>query len=232
MRGILTSPLAVPDTEVLVDVVVVARNCARALKRTLERVPRRGLRSVVVVDNGSTDNSGQVARDLGAIVLRAPKSGYGRACRRAIRHLDALPNRPGIVVFIDPLGPEDPAALPQILAPLQADSAELVLATDAGDGSEGGLSEKAMLGLISLIYRHDFSEFSSFRAVKYPALVALGMSAEGEGWDVEMMVKAVRLGLKIAEVPVPHAQRAEEGCHRNRGAGRKLMRILRHAAAR
>lgn len=221
------------DTEVLVDVVMVARNCARALQRTLERVPRRGIRSVVVVDNGSTDNSGQVARDLGAVVLRATKGGYGRACRRAIQHLHALPNRPGIVVFIDPLGPEDPADLAQLLAPLLNGSAELVLATSIErQRGRSGVREKAMLGLIGVLYGHNFSELSGFRAVKYPALVALGMSAEGEGWDVEMMVKAVRLGLHMAEVPIARLDETSDTSQRSKGTGRKLMRILRHATAR
>jgi len=224
--------VAARDPEVLVDVVIVARNCARALQQTLERIPRRGVRSVVVVDNASTDNSGQVARDLGAVLLRAPRGGYGSACRRAIRHLHALPNRPGIVVFIDPLGPEDPAGLPQLLAPLEANSAELVLATDQSQKGENGFREKAMLGLIGVLYGHNFTELSGFRALKYPALVALGMSAEGEGWDVEMMVKAVRLGLHIVEVPIPRANTVGKGSHRGKGTGRKLMRILRHAAAR
>ena len=224
--------MAAPDTEVLVDIVIVARNCARALKRTLDRVPRRGIRSVVVVDNGSTDNSAQVGRDLGAVVLRAPKSGYGRACQRAIQHLHALPNRPGIVVFVDPEGSEDPLGLPLLLAPLQSDSAELALATDPERAGGHNLRDKAMLGLIGAIYGHSFSEFSGFRAIKYPALVALGMSAEGDGWDVEMMVKAVRLGLKITEIPISRRSDSKDGSQRSKGRGRKLMRILRHAAAR
>ncbi len=219
------------DSEVLVDVVIVARNCARALKQCLERIPRRGLRSIVVVDNGSSDHSGQVARDLGAVLLRAPEGGYGRACRRAMKHLNALPNRPHIVVFVDPLGAEDPAGLPELLRPLQSESADLVLAMEP-DARSGGLRERAMLGLIGVLYGHRFSELSGFRAIKYPALVALGMSAEGEGWDVEMMVKAVRLGLRISEVPIQHLQQVSEGGHRDKGMGRKLMRILRHAAAR
>ena len=225
------------DAEVLVDVVIVAHDCANALKRCIERIPQRELRSIVVVDNGSTDHSGQVARDLGAVVLRAPEGGYGRACRRAIRHLNALPNRPQIVVFIDPLGPHDPAGLLALLKPLQSESAELALAMEPGDvHSKNGLRERAMLGLIGVLYGHRFTELSGFRAITYPALVALGMSAEGEGWDVEMMVKAVRLGLRISEVPIPHLQQVSEGSHRDshrdKGMGRKLMRILRHAAAR
>ncbi len=221
------------DAEVLVDVVIVAHNCANALKRCIERIPQRDLRSIVVVDNGSTDHSGQVARDLGAVLLRAPEGGYGRACRRAMRHLNALPNRPQIVVFIDPLGPHDPAGLLELLKPLQSESTELSLAMEPDDvDSQNGLGERAMLGLIGVLYGHRFSELSGFRAITYPALIALGMSAEGEGWDVEMMVKAVRLGLRISEVPIPHLEQASEGSHRDKGMGRKLMRILRHAAAR
>ena len=124
--------------------------------------------------------------------------------------------------------------LPQLLAPLAGPSAELVLATtvDRSD-SDSGVREKAMLGLIGVLYGHNFSELSGFRAVKYPALVALGMSAEGEGWDVEMMVKAVRLGLHIVEVPIARLGKDETaGSARRKGTGRKLMRILRHAAAR
>lgn len=89
-----------------------------------------------------------------------------------------------------------------------------------------------MLGLIGVLYGHNFTELSGFRAIRYPALVALGMSAEGEGWDVEMMVKAVRLGLHIAEVPIARMAEASETPKRGKGTGRKLMRILRHATAR
>lgn len=87
-----------------------------------------------------------------------------------------------------------------------------------------------MLGLISAIYGHSFSDLSSLRALRFAALVALGLSAKGEGWNVEMLVKAIRLGLNIVEVPVG---RFEKPLSRRRsGTGRKLMRILRHATAR
>lgn len=227
-------PVVSESPKLLVDVVLVARNCAASLELTLKRLPRRGIRSVVVVDNGSSDASGEVARAQGAIVLRAPKGGYGAAARRALRHLGTLPVSPGIVVFLDPLGPEDPAELDRLLAPFRHQRAELVLATDPQPRRREAVGDRAILGLIGVIYGHNFSEVSAFRAVRYAALVALGLNAEGEGWNVEMLVKAVRLGLHIVEVPLARLDKpAEDG--ENRGSlatGRKLLRVLRHATAR
>lgn len=183
----------------------------------------------MVVDNGSTDNTGQVARDHGAVLLRETTGGYGTACRRALRHLEDLPMTPSIVVFIDPLGPEDPQDIDRLLAPFRHENAELVLASFSDDGGKA-FSERAMIGLIAAIYGHGFSDLSSFRALRYAALVALGLSAKGEGWNVEMLVKAVRLGLNIVEVPVSRIDKPM--APRRGGTGRKLMRILRHATAR
>jgi len=224
--------VVVSEREVFVDVVIIATDCARELAMVLERIPRRGVRSIVVVDNGSTDNTGLIARDHGAVVLRSKRGGHGLACARAIAHLDALPNHPHIVVFIDPNGPEDPAALPALVDALKAKRAELALATNNDSKARRPLQDRAMLGLIKAIYGHRFAEISNFRAIKYPALVALGMCAEGEGWSVEMMVKAVRLGLDIVEIPVGRFSEARPGRPQSKGTSRKLFRILRHAAAR
>jgi glycosyltransferase involved in cell wall biosynthesis len=229
------APVDAVKPKLLVDVVLVARNCAASLDATLERLPRRGLRSVVVVDNASTDDSGQIARDHGAVVLRSPNGGYGVAAQRALQHLEALPTAPGIVVFMDPTGKEDPAQLDRLLAPFRHERAELVLATSPNPGKRKELQDRAMLGLIGVIYGHNFAELSPCRAVRYAALVALGLSAEGEGWNVEMLVKAVRLGLHIVEVPLDRVEKPLSVGHNRRGrfaTSRKLLRILRHATAR
>ena len=222
-------------SELVVDVVIVARNCARALDDTLTRLPRKGVRSVVVVDNGSSDATGQVARDRGAIVLRAPKGGYGTGCLRAQRHLETLPNPPNVVVFIDPRGPEDPAELGALLEPFRNDNAELVLAMDPAERARPAVTDRAMLGLISVLYGHNFHELSAFRAVRFSALVALGLGDARDAWNVEMQVKAVRLGLHIVEVPIARRLEKAGGLGDTRkgvSAGRKLLRILRHATAR
>lgn len=223
-------------SELIVDVVVVARDCARALETTLERLPRRPLRSIVVVDNGSQDATGQVGRDRGAIVLRSTHGGYGTACLRALRHLESLPIPPNIVIFMDPRSSEDPMDVPKLLVPFQTDNAEMVLATRDLRGRRTATRERAMIALIGVIYGHQFSEFGSLRAVRFSALVALGLSDKGGGMNVEMLVKALRLGLRIVEVPVGQLERAvparRDSKQRHAGTGRKLFQILRHATAR
>ena len=216
----------------VVDVVLVVRDCALALAKAIDRIPHREIRSIVVVDNGSTDNTSQVARDRGAVVLREPQGGYGQGCQRAIQHLEALPTRPDVVVFIDPLSSEDPAELGNLLLPFHKDRADLVIATLDHSSHRQLLSDKAMLALIGVIYGQRFAELSTFRALRFPALVALGLSAREAGWNVEMLVKGVRLGLSIVEVPVARLRNSEAKRKSSIATGQKLLRIIRHAAAR
>jgi glycosyltransferase involved in cell wall biosynthesis len=228
----------------VVDLVVVARDCAGLLAPTLAALPSRELRSVVVVDGGSTDATPLVARDAGAVLLHQ-RGGYGAACRRAITHLESLPRPPDAVVFMACDGTVDPADLVLLLAPIRSGGAELVVGVPrrGSDGAAPGIAaaaaDRVALGLIGLLYRQRFGGLGAFRAVRFPALVALGLSDSGDAWNVEMQVKAVRLGLRITEVPVsarepmaaPGSRKAE--LRRTMSStGRRLFQILRHATAR
>lgn len=225
----------------MIDLVVVARNCAGSLGATLAALPSRELRCVVVVDAGSTDATPLVARDAGAVLLHERAAGYGAACRRAIAHLESLPRRPDAVVFMPGDGSVDPADLPALLAPIRSGNAELVVGVPPRKGGGGvtGAADRVALGLIGLLYRQKFGGLGAFRAVRFPALVALGLSDRGDAWNVEMQVKAVRLGLRIAEVAVaPRVidllpeSRAAELRQTMSSTGRRLLQILRHATAR
>lgn len=125
----------------------------------------------------------------------------------------------------------DPGALASLLSPIAEKDAELTIGVrEAG----GALREKLVLGLIEAVYRHRFRDAGPVRAIRYPALVALGMSDRGDGWNVEMLVRALKLGLGILEVPVG------DGIPRSRlgvraaavAGGRSLFHILRHATVR
>ena len=219
----------------VVDLVVPARNCADVLGETMALVPRRLVRSVVVVDNASTDATAQVAADSGAIVVRENRVGYGAACRRGITHLSALPRKPDIVVFVPPNGSSDPSELALLLDPIQDGSAELVLGTRSKSERDRGTA--VAVRLIGAIYRYRFNDVGPFRAIRFPALVALGMRDSGDGWDAEMQVKSLKLGLRIAEVAVrapTTSQAAEPGrlTKSASAAGRTLYQILRHSTAR
>ncbi|HMG22724.1 MAG TPA: hypothetical protein VK607_15425 [Kofleriaceae bacterium] len=208
----------------LIDVVVPARDHAASLGLLLRELPHRAIRSVVVVDRASTDRTAEIARDAGALVLREQAAGYGAACLRAQAHFSMLPRVPDVVVFLPADRPAAAAAIPALIEPLAEPAIELVLGVEAG---RPRLGVKLVTGLIDTVYRHRWSGVGPVRAVRFPALIALGMSARGDGWDVEMLVRAVKLGLNCDEVVLP-----ADAHHARRALGRGLFHILRHATMR
>jgi glycosyltransferase involved in cell wall biosynthesis len=208
----------------VIDVVVPVRNHAASLGALLRELPHRLIRSAVVVDRASTDRSAEIARDAGALVLREPNGGYGAACQRAQHHFGALPRVPDIVVFIPGDRPAAASAIPDLVEPILERGVELVVGHESGRRK---VREKLVLGLIDTVYRQRWSGVGPVRALKFPALVALGMRDRGDGWDVEMLVRAVKLGLTTDEVALP------ADAHRDPKVGsRALLHILRHATMR
>jgi glycosyltransferase involved in cell wall biosynthesis len=208
----------------LIDVVVPARDHAASLGALLADLPHRSIRSIVVVDRASRDRTAEIARDAGALVLREPSGGYGAACLRAQAHFSALPRVPDAVVFIPADRPAAATVLPELIEPIAARGNELVLGVAPG---HHGVAEKLAIGLIDTVYRHHWSGVGPVRAIKFPALVALGMRDHGNGWDVEMLVRAVKLGLSCDEIELP------ADAHTAAKVGsRALFHILRHATMR
>jgi glycosyltransferase involved in cell wall biosynthesis len=211
-------------SQLLIDVVVPARDHAASLGAVLRELPHRAIRSVVVVDRASTDRTAEIARDAGALVLREPSGGYGAACLRAQAHFSALPRVPDVVVFVPADHPAAASMIPTLVAPIADRSIELVLGVES---RRRGFGEKLVTGLIDTVYRHRWSGVGPVRAMRFPALIALGMSDRSDGWDVEMLVRAVKLGLSCDEVAVP-----VDAPHAPRPLGRALLHILRHATMR
>lgn len=225
-----------------VDVVIPARNAEATLPQLLAGMPREGVRSVVVVDNGSHDATARVAEAGGAIVLREARLGYGAACLRGIAHVSTLPKSPDVVVFCDADGSCGPSEIPSLIAPLREGVFDLVMGSRTLGQDPLAPHEKAgnlvAVNLISALYGHRYSDLGPFRAIRYPALIALGLRDPGEGFSVEMQVKALKIGLRIAEVPVSYrpidkVARIHEKVRGSVSAStRSLFQILRHAAAR
>lgn len=195
----------------IVDALMPALNEAESLPRVLAGLQGRGLRQVVVVDNGSTDATSAVARAHGAQVVFCGIRGYGSACLAGLAYLRRDP--PDVVVFLDADGADDPADLPQLLAPLAA-GAELVIGSRVtGQAEAGALSPVQRFGnalsctLMRWLFQADFTDLGPFRAVRWPALERLRMADRDFGWTVEMQVKAARQGLRCAEVPVRYRRR-------------------------
>ena len=209
--------------DLVIDVVVPARDHAASLPAVLREIPHRAVRSVVVIDRASSDRTPEIARDAGALVLREPSGGYGAACQRATAHFGALPRVPDVVVFVPGDRPSAASAVMTLVEPIAARGAELVVGTEPG---RRRASVRVVQRVMETVYRHHWNGIGPVRALKFPALVALGMRDRGAGWDVEMLVRAVKLGLTCDEVVLPGDARS------NRIGGGALLHILRHATMR
>jgi glycosyltransferase involved in cell wall biosynthesis len=171
---------------------------------------------VVVADNGSTDDTAEVARAHGAEVVFEAERGYGAACLAGIRHLSKQSDPPEVLVFIDADGSDDPSEIAQVVAPIQKGDADMVLGVRRSiDGDLGTILPHArfgnhlVLGLTQLLFRHSFTDLPPFRAVSFRQLLALQMDDRTWGWTLQMQVRAVREGLRIVEVEVTHRRRSE-----------------------
>lgn len=173
-----------------------------------------GVRNVVVVDNGSTDNTRSVAEENGAIVLIENERGYGAACLKGIRHISGLETPPEIVVFMDGDHADDARDLAALIQPILDDEADLVIGSRVlGQRERGSLTAQQRFGnalatqLLYWFYGQRFTDLGPFRAIRYDSLMSLGMVDRNYGWTVEMQVKAAKKGLRCVEVPVRYRRR-------------------------
>lgn len=189
--------------------VIPARNEEAALPGVLARVPA-GVGRVVVVDNGSSDATAQVAVSFGASVVYEPVPGYGRACLAGLAFLRDDP--PAVVAFVDADGSDDLSLFPELLAPVLAGEMDLVLGRRV-PVEEGALSLQQRFGhhlataLIRLFWGHRYRDLGPMRVIRWDALERLAMRDNAFGWTVEMQVRAVRHGLRIGELDVPYRRR-------------------------
>ncbi len=225
----------------IVDAVIPARDEAAAIGEVVRAVPSRSVRSVLVVDNGSNDRTASAAEDAGAVVVREHRLGYGAACLRGVSHLSTLPRPPDVVVFLSGDGSDDPREIPVLLAPLEENLFDLVVGSRVLGRSALGAPQKAgnlvATNLIRAIYGHRYTDVGPYRAIRYPALIALGMRDDGYGWLVEMQVKALKIGLRIAERPVSFRPsrrlHLKDRVKESLGTSAKtLFQIFRHSTAR
>ncbi len=196
-----------------VDAVIPAFDEERGVGEVVASVPRPPVGRVVVADNNSRDRTAAVAAAAGAVVVPAPRQGYGSACLAGLAWLREH-EPPEVVVFLDADGSDYPEELPRLLAPIAAGTADLVIGSRVrGRREPGALLPQARAGnlvaclLIRLLYGHRYTDLGPFRAVRWEALERLAMGDPDFGWTAEMQVKALRHRLRVAEVPVSYRHR-------------------------
>src|SRR5262249_39827683 len=147
---------------------------------------------VIVVDNGSTDGTVDVAERCGARVLREPARGYGRAVQRG---LEALRDDCDTVVILDGDHSDFPEEISKLLEPIQENRADLVIGSRTEAALPGSLTPQQRFGnwltctLLYWLYGQRFSDMGPFRAVRRSVMDAMQMEDASFGWNVEMQVK-------------------------------------------
>ncbi|MDP8937787.1 MAG: glycosyltransferase family 2 protein [Actinomycetota bacterium] len=163
----------------------------------------------IVADNGSTDGSGDVARRAGATVVVEPVRGFGAACWAG---LTAARAADGVVCFMDGDGSLDPADLPRVAGPVLNDEADLVLGArrPVRPGSWPAHARLANRVLAAEIRRRTgqrLADLGPMRAARREPLLALGIEDRRFGWPLEMVLRAIDAGWRLAEVDVPYSPR-------------------------
>jgi len=191
--------------------VLPARNEQEALPEVLRVLAVLGLAQILVVDNGSSDATAEVARRCGAEVVNEPRRGYGQAC---LAGMAALKPEITVVVFLDADGSDDPAELKRLLEPIECGEAEMVLASRVlGEHEAGALTAQQGFGnwlatrLLRVLFGARYTDLGPFRAIRRDALDRLGMRDTNYGWTIEMQIKAHRAGMRVVEVPVRYRKR-------------------------
>lgn len=197
----------------IVDVIIPAYNEEGSIGKVVHDIPKDVVRHIIVCNNGSTDNTKEVATREGAIVVDEPKSGYGSACLAGMSYIADLTDKPDVVTFIDGDYSDYPEQITLLLSQIEQGHDMVIGSRALGDLQKGSMTPAQVFGnwlatnLIRIIYKYEFTDLGPFRAIRYDKLLALSMSDPDFGWTVEMQVKAAKMGMKCTEVAVDYRRR-------------------------
>jgi glycosyltransferase involved in cell wall biosynthesis len=193
-------------------VLIPALNEAGCIAATVENWRGLGARWVRVVDNGSFDNTSELARATGAEVVHEPKRGYGAAAWRGLQN---LPADVEWILFSSADGSDrlTPAELVQWNACVE-NGIELItgdrvtpLASRAHLKVVQSFGNRLCCSLIALGWNQRFNDMGSLRLIRRAAFEPLALKDRSFGWNVEMQVRALEHGLRIVELPVVYHPR-------------------------
>lgn len=186
------------------DVILPALDEEDALPWVLGRMPE-GYHPIVV-DNGSTDRTAEVARDLGAMVVTEARKGFGAACWAGLSASSAE-----VVCFMDADASFDPRELPRVVEPVAAGTADLVMGARRPERGawpwHARLANRVLAAEIRRRSGARVTDLGPMRAAHREALLALDLRDRRSGWPLEMVLRAQEAGWRIDEVPITYRPR-------------------------
>ncbi|MGK0252360.1 MAG: glycosyltransferase involved in cell wall biosynthesis [Gammaproteobacteria bacterium] len=197
----------------LIKVIIPAFNEQDSIGLVIGDIPS-SVAEVILVSNGSTDRTEEVAAQAGATVLKEARKGYGFACLKGMQHIANTDPKPDIVVFLDGDYSDYPEQLTDIVQPILDQDLDMVIGTrDKRFRESGSMTVPQIFGnwlatrLMGLFFGAKFTDLGPFRAMKYDSLLALEMEDKTSGWTVEMQLKVLKKKMKYTEVAVKYRNR-------------------------
>ena len=202
-----------PAEKPKVVVVMPAYHAGRTLRLTYEELPKDAVSLVILVDDGSTDATLDVARQLGLEIFVHNRN-YGYGANQKTCYTEALRAGADVVVMVHPDYQYDPALVPRIIEPLVRGEADVVLGSRLKEGSalQQGMpwwkyvANRFLTGLENRVFGLRLSEYhTGYRAFRREVLETVNFGANSDGFvfDQEIVAQVVATGFRIAEIPVP-----------------------------
>src|SRR4026207_785073 len=195
-----------------VVVVMPAYNAGRTLRMTYEELPKDAVSLVILVDDGSTDATLEVAPDLGLEIFVHDRN-YGYGANQKTCYTEALRAGADVGVMVHPDHQHDPTLVPQIIAPIVAADADVVLGSrlaGAGSALQQGmprgedLGNRFPTGVENVAFGLRLSEYhTGYRAFSRAVLEAVNfrMNSDGFVFDQEIVAQVAAGGVPVARRP-------------------------------
>ena len=172
----------------------------------------KSVSEIIVVDDGSQDNTAIIANAQGAIVLEEKRKGYSFACLKGMSYL--ANSSPDIVDFLDGDYSDYPENLDLIVEPILKGEVVFSLGSRIKTLREkGSMTSSQIFGnalscfLMRILYNSKFTDLGPFRAIRWDTLQSFGMKDKTFGWTIEMQLKILRRKLPYIEIPVRYRNR-------------------------
>ena len=197
----------------VIIVIIPAYNEEQAIPLVISEIPSF-IKKIIVVNNNSTDSTGDAAKRAGATVIEESKPGYGQACLKGIDYAKQMIPSPDIVVFMDGDYSDYPSETASLTNKIVEEDYDLVIGSRTlGQVEKNSMTIPQVFGnwlatrLLRLFYKVRYTDLGPFRAVKFESLLKMNMQDTTYGWTVEMQLKAAKLKMKVTEVPVRYRRR-------------------------
>jgi len=186
------------------EVILPVLDEAAAIPGVLAGLPRGYL--AIVVDNGSSDGSGELAAQLGARVVSEPRRGFGAACHAGLEAAEQE-----IVCIMDCDGSLDPGELPALVALIERGEADLALGRRRPARGAWPLHARIANACLAALLRRRtglaLRDLGPMRAARRTDLLGLALSDRAFGYPLEMVVRAGTEGWRVRELPVVYLPR-------------------------